>query len=158
MSVCIFVLYYCTLHIWREIKIIIRNTTKKKEKKDVCAQRRLRSAWVAVHSDQSFNCPRGGSLDRLLPFKRTSKTMIRLGECPGRSESSLGANAAFLFYRVAARVGRPQTSSSLPPPPPIPPSPPPPPPHPPLPPSPPPPPRNFYCWPSQGGSSVLVLW
>ena len=47
-----------------------------------------------------------------------------------------------------ARVGRPQTSKSPPPRPPAPRPPPP----------PPPPPSNFYCWPSQGGSSVLVLW
>ena len=47
------------------------------------AQRRLRSAWASAQSDQSLHCPLEESLRPLLPFKRTGKTLIRLGGCPG---------------------------------------------------------------------------
>ena len=42
-------------------------------------QRRLRSAFAAGQSDQSFRCPHEESLGPYLPNERTSKTMIRLG-------------------------------------------------------------------------------
>ena len=35
---------------------------------------------------------------------RTAKTLIRLGECPGWSESSLGAQSLCWFYNVAAQI------------------------------------------------------
>ena len=35
---------------------------------------------------------------------RTAKTLIRLGECPGWSESSLGANSLCWFCHVAAHI------------------------------------------------------
>ena len=69
---------------------------RKKEEKDrkkengMCAQRRLRSAWASAQSDQasaqsdqSFRCPHEDGLGPYLPIERTSKTMIRLGGCPG---------------------------------------------------------------------------
>ena len=51
----------------------------------MCAQRRLRSAWVSAQSDQSLRCPLEESLGPELPIKRTAKTLIRLGGCPGWS-------------------------------------------------------------------------
>ena len=62
-----------------------------KQTKWVCAKRRLRSAWASAHSDQSLRCPHEESLDPYLPIERIAKTLIRLGGCPGWSESSLGA-------------------------------------------------------------------
>ena len=44
-------------------------------------QRRLRSAWASVQSDQSLRCPPEESLSPKLPIKRTAKTLIRLGGC-----------------------------------------------------------------------------
>ena len=57
----------------------------------VCAQRRLRSAWASAQSDQSLRCPHEESLGPELHTERKAKTLIRLGGCPGWSESSLGA-------------------------------------------------------------------
>ena len=62
-----------------------------KTNKMACAQRILRSTWASAQSDQSFRCPREESLGPWLPFERTAKTLIRLGWCPGWSESLLGA-------------------------------------------------------------------
>ena len=60
-----------------------------KPTKWVCAQRRLRSAWTSAQSDQSLRCPHEESLAHYLPTERTAKSLIRLGGCPGWSESSL---------------------------------------------------------------------
>ena len=54
-------------------------------------QLRLRSAWASTQSDQSLHCPHEDTLGPQLPIKCTAKTLIRLGICPGWSESSLGA-------------------------------------------------------------------
>ena len=62
----------------------------------MCAQRRLRSAWVSAQSDQSLRCPHEEALGPWLPIKRTAKTLIRLGGCPGWSQSLLGAHAILL--------------------------------------------------------------
>ena len=40
----------------------------------------------------------------LVPIKRTAKTLIRLGGCPGWSESSLGAQSLCWFCHVAAHL------------------------------------------------------
>ena len=61
----------------------------------MCAQRILRSAWASAQSDQSLRCAFNGYL-RTQAFMRTAKTLIRLGGCPGWSESSLGAHAILL--------------------------------------------------------------
>ena len=73
-----------------------------KPTKWLCAQRRLRSAWASAQSEQS-------SLSawrklRSLPINRTAKTLIRLGECPGWSESSLGAHSLCSFCHVTAHI------------------------------------------------------
>ena len=57
----------------------------------VCAQRRLRSAWASAQSDQSLRSAFNGYLRTQAFFMRTAKTLIRLGGCPGWSESSLSA-------------------------------------------------------------------
>ena len=66
----------------------------------VCAQRRLRSAWASAQSDQTLRC----ALDGKLRFRQTAKTLIRLGGCPGWSESSLGAQPFCWFCHVAAHM------------------------------------------------------
>ena len=70
----------------------------------LCAQRRLRSAWASAQSDQSLRCPHEESLGPKLPNKRTAKTLIRLGGCPGWSESLLGAQLLCWFWQVAAQI------------------------------------------------------
>ena len=62
----------------------------------MCHQWRFRSAWASAQSDQSLLCPHEESLGPKLPIERTAKTLIRLGGCPGWSESSLGAYAILL--------------------------------------------------------------
>ena len=58
---------------------------------DLCTQRGLRSAWASARSDQSLRCTHEESLD---PYKATHWAHIkeiRLGGCPGSSESLQGA-------------------------------------------------------------------
>ena len=62
----------------------------------MCAQRRLRSACASAQSDQSLRCPHEETLGPQLPIEHTAKTLIRLGGCPGWSESSLGTHAILL--------------------------------------------------------------
>ena len=69
---------------------------RQNQQTDMCAQRKLRSAWASAQSDQSLRCPHEESLGPWLPIERTAKTLIRLGGCPGWSESSLGAQAILL--------------------------------------------------------------
>ena len=68
-----------------------------KPTKWLCAHWRLRSAWASAQSDQSLDlslrCALSGKLRSQAFFMRTVKTLIRLGGCPGWSESSLGAHA-----------------------------------------------------------------
>ena len=67
-----------------------------KTNKMTVAQRRLRSAWASAQSDQSLRCTLNGLLRTQALFMRTANTLIRLGGCPGWSESSLGAHAILL--------------------------------------------------------------
>ena len=75
-----------------------------KPTKWVRAQRRLRSAWASAQSDQSLRCPHEERFCPSLPIERTAKTLIRLGGCPGWSESSLGAHSLCWFCHVAAHL------------------------------------------------------
>ena len=75
-----------------------------KPTKWVCAQRRLRSAWASAQSDQSLRCAFNGQLRTQAVFMRTAKTLIRLGRCPGWSESSMGAHSFCWFCHVAAEI------------------------------------------------------
>ena len=83
---------------WNCWNNLSRNMTK--PAKWLCAQRRLRSAWASAQSDQSLRCPPEESLGPKLPIERTTKTLIRLGGCPGWSESSLGAHSLCWFCHV----------------------------------------------------------
>ena len=69
-----------------------------KQTKWLCAQGRLRSAWASTQSAQSLRCALNGWLRTQAFFMRTAKTLIRLGGCPGWSESSLGAQSFAWFY------------------------------------------------------------
>ena len=63
------------------------------------SQRRLRSS---VQSGQSLCCPLEETWGPKLPIERPSKSQLRLGGCPGWSESSLGAHIiVFVFSRHA---------------------------------------------------------
>ena len=53
--------------------------------------------------DQSLRCLYEESLGPQLPTERTVKTLIRLGECPGWSESLLGAHSFCWFCHVVAQ-------------------------------------------------------
>ena len=53
---------------------------------------------------QNLRCPHEESLGPKLPIGRTAKTLIRLGRCPGWSESSLGAHSFCWFCHVTAHV------------------------------------------------------
>ena len=75
---------------------VIWATSWQNQQNDMCAQRRLRSAWPSAESDQSFRCPHDETLGPQLPIERTAKTQIRLGGCPGWSESSLGAHVILM--------------------------------------------------------------
>ena len=68
------------------------------------AKRRLRSTWASAQSDQSLRCPHEESLGPYLPIEHTAKTLIRLGRCPGWSESLLGAQSLCWFYHVAGQI------------------------------------------------------
>ena len=67
------------------------------QQNDLCAQRWLRSAWASAQSDQSLRCLHEEILGPYLSIERTvKKNQIRLGGCPGWSESSLGAHVILL--------------------------------------------------------------
>ena len=60
---------------------------------NICAQIRLKSACASAQTDQSINCPREETLIPWLSKMRRMNILIRLRECAGWSESSLGAYA-----------------------------------------------------------------
>ena len=72
-------------------------TAWQNQQNDLCAQRRLRTAWASAQSDQSQCCPPEAKLGPKLPIERTAKTLIRLGECPDWPESSLGTKVILLI-------------------------------------------------------------
>ena len=72
----------------------------------LCAQRRLRSAWASTQSDPSLRCALNRKLRVQALFMRTAWTLIRLGRCPGLSESSLGAHSLCWFCHEAAHMGQ----------------------------------------------------
>ena len=78
-----------------------------------CVQRRFRSAWASAQSDQSHRCALNGKLRTQAFFMRTAKTLIRLGGCPGWSESSLGAQSFCWFCHEAAHISSSQLSCGV---------------------------------------------
>ena len=90
---CIYCVWFVFSLLWH-----IRNKMKwasawQDQQNGMCAQRRLRSAWASAQSDQSLSCPPKEIFGPKLYTERTAKTLIRLGGCPGWSESLLGAHA-----------------------------------------------------------------
>ena len=79
-------------------------TSWQNQQNGMCTQQRLRSAWASAQSDQSLCCPHEERLGPWLPIERTTKTLIRLGGCPGWSESSLGAQSFCWFCHEVAKV------------------------------------------------------
>ena len=78
-------------------KYVSRDMTK--PTKWMCAQRRLSLDIRPVWSESSLSAWR--KLGSLVPIKPTARTLIRLGGCPGWSESSLGAQSLCWFCHVA---------------------------------------------------------
>ena len=70
---------------------------RQNQQNDLCTQLRLRSAWAYTQSGQSLCCQYGETLSHYI-FEHTVKTLIRLGECPGWSEPSLGAYVIFFGF------------------------------------------------------------
>ena len=79
-------------------------TSWQNQQNDMCAQQRLRSAWASAQSDQSLPCALSGELRTQGFFMWTAKTLIRLGGCPGWSESLLGAQSFRWFCHEAAQI------------------------------------------------------
>ena len=92
----------CISRYWCHHTQMSHDTTK--PSKWVCAQRRHRSTWTSAQFDQSLRCAFNGQLRTQAFFMWTATTLIRLGGCPGWSESSLGAQPLCWFYRVAAKI------------------------------------------------------
>ena len=72
-----------------------------KPTKWLCAQQRLRSAWASAESEQSSLCalriakdPKDSQGPKVSSCRQ--RRLIRLGKCPGWSESLLGAHAILL--------------------------------------------------------------
>ena len=76
----------------------------KTKQNDLCTQPRLRSALASAQSDQSRPCPHEETLGSQLPMERTAKTLIRLGDCPGWSECSLGHISFCWFCHAVAHL------------------------------------------------------
>ena len=71
-------------------------TAWQNQQNPLCAQQGLRSAWASAQSEQSLRSPHEETLGPKLPIECTAKTLIRLGGCPGWSESSLGPTVILL--------------------------------------------------------------
>ena len=61
----------------------------------------------------SLRCPHEESLGPKLPSECTVKTLIRLGGCPGRSESSLGAYAISLVLSRGSSIRHAETEKQI---------------------------------------------
>ena len=75
-----------------------------KSTKWLCAQRRLRSAWASVQSDQSLRCQPEESSGPQLLTECTAKILIRLGGCGDLSEYLLGAQSFCWFCHEMAQL------------------------------------------------------
>ena len=67
---------------------------KKKQQNDPYAQQRLGSVRASAQSDQSSLCTQWVATQDV--FMPTAKTLIRLGGCPGGSESSMATQVILL--------------------------------------------------------------
>ena len=98
----------------------VKLTRKNISGQGVCSQKSQKVKWATswqnnkmacapskdsdqpAQSDQSLCCPHEEGMRPELPIERTAKILIRLGRCPGWSESSLGAQSFCWFYHEAA--------------------------------------------------------
>ena len=94
----------CFLILMTRLVLLRVLTSWQNQQNGMCAQRRLRSACASAQSDQRLHCPHEQSCGPQLPTERTAKTLIRLGRCPGWSESSLGAQSFCWFCHEAAQI------------------------------------------------------
>ena len=77
---------------------------RQNQKNDLCAQRRLRSAWASAQSEQSLRCPHEEALGPYLPTESTTKTLIR--RVNAQADLSLcWAHRSFCWFcHVAAQI------------------------------------------------------
>ena len=92
------------LPLYFDVILLIWVATRQNQQSGMCAQRRLRSALASAQSDQNIRCPHKETLGPKLPTERTAKTLIRLGGCPGWSESLLSALSFCWFCHEAAHL------------------------------------------------------
>ena len=83
---------------------------KKNNKMSKCPVKTQISLGI-TQSDQSLCCALNASLRTQGFFMQTAKTLIRLGRCPGWSETSLGAHSFCWFCHAAAHIENIHTSS-----------------------------------------------
>ena len=70
---------------------------------DMCSKQRLEPACASAQSDRSLRCPQEETLHPWLSKTRPVKIQIRLRECAGWSESSLGAHVQrYVFWRCGS--------------------------------------------------------
>ena len=88
----------CCAHALEDLEPIgmIWAAARQNQQNDACAQERLRSGWASAQSDKGLRCPPEEALYPWLAIKRTANPLIRLGDCPGWSESSLGTHVLLL--------------------------------------------------------------
>ena len=84
------------------LKLIFKNksiwaASWQNQQNGMCAQWRLRSAWSFAQSDEVFAVRMTKPWILSYPQDHTEKSLIRLGNCPGWSESSLGAHAMLIL-------------------------------------------------------------
>ena len=77
-------------------KFCIWATSWQNQQNGMCAQQRLRSAWASARSIRVFAARMTKVWVLRYPLSAQRRLLIRLGGCPGWSESSLSAQAILL--------------------------------------------------------------
>ena len=79
-------------------KHIIWAVAQQNQQNDFCTQQRLRSGWASTQSDPVWSVFAVCSVGSLIPKVSScgQQRLIRLGRCPGWSESLLGAHVILL--------------------------------------------------------------
>ena len=79
-----------------DMKSSVWTAARQNKQNVMCAQRGLSSARTSAQSDQSLHCALSRYLRAQCFFMRTATALIRLGGCPGWSESSLDTQVILL--------------------------------------------------------------
>ena len=88
---------------WSHINIKIWAASCENQQNGMCAQQRLRSAWHLPSLIRVFTV--GVKKPWVLSYPLSAQwRLIRLGGCPGWSESSLGAHSFCWFWHVTAQL------------------------------------------------------